>query len=90
VTLFRFFSWVLVFIAIALIGADAIESLEQKEPIVRTTAEILALIGIDGYAVAEGSPGGLRQALSALMGIPLWAIIGLIGVVLTLIFRPIE
>ncbi len=89
-TLFRFIAWVFVSIAIALLGADGVTSLEQGEPIIRSTAAVLALIGIDGYAMAEGSPGGLRQALSTLMGIPLWSIFGIIGIVLTLIFRPIE
>ncbi len=88
--IFRFFSWILIYLAIALMGGDLMESLEQGEPIIRSTAEVLALIGIDGYAFAEASPGGVSQALSALMSIPLWTIIGLIGIVLTLIFRPIE
>jgi len=89
-TVFRFIAWVFVGIAIALLGADGISSLEQKEPVIRSTAEVLALFGLDGYAVAEASPGGIKQALTTVMGVPLWSIIGLIGIVLTLIFRPID
>ncbi len=88
--LFRFIAWIFVAIAIGLLGADAITSLEQQEPYVRGTASILALIGIDGHGVAEASPNGIKQALSTLMDIPLWSIFGLIGIVLTLIFRPID
>ena len=89
-TIFRFIAWVFVAIAIALIGADGVASLEQKEPIIRSTAEILALFGLDGYAVADASPGGVKQALTTVMGIPLWSIFGVVGIVLTLIFRPID
>jgi len=90
VNLFRFIAWFFVALAIGLLGADSIESLEQGEPVVRSTAEILALLGIDGLGVASVAPGGLRQALTALMGIPLWSILGIVGIVLTLIFRPID
>lgn len=87
---FRFIAWVLVALAIALLGADGVASLENGEPVMRTTADILALVGIDGTAMAENSPGGISQALGTIMGLPLWGVIGIIGVVLTLIFRPME
>ncbi len=83
-------SWVLIALALALLGADAISSLEAHEPVVRTSAEILALIGINGPAVAENSPGGVAKALGTVLNLPLWAVLGLIGVVMTLIFRPLE
>ena len=87
---FRFIAWVLVALAIALLGADGVASLETGEPVMRSTAEILQLVGVDGGAVAKNSPGGLSQALGTIMGLPLWGVIGLVGVVLTLIFRPID
>ncbi|MFQ5563939.1 MAG: hypothetical protein ACE5FO_10270 [Parvularculaceae bacterium] len=87
---FRFIAWVLVAIAVALLGADGVTSLETGEPVMRTTAEILGLLGVDGIGLAEKAPGGVSQAISTLMGAPLWAVIGLIGVVLTLVFRPME
>ena len=79
-----------VFIAIGLLGADGISSLEQRETVIRTTAEILALVGVDGHGLANAAPAGVSQALNTLMGIPLWSIFGIVGIVLTLIFRPIE
>lgn len=88
--LFRFVAWVLVALAIAMLGADGVSSLEAGEPVIRTTADVLNLIGINGAAMAEGAPGGISQALGAVMGLPLWAVVGVIGVVLTLIFRPID
>lgn len=87
---FRFIAWVLVAIAIALLGADGVSSLETGEPVMRTTETILTLIGVNGASVIENSPGGVSQVLGTIMSLPLWAVIGLIGVVLTLVFRPID
>ena len=87
---FRFIAWVLVALAIALLGADGVASLENGEPVMRTTQDILALVGIDGGSITDNSPGGVSQALGTIMGLPLWGVIGIIGVVLTLIFRPMD
>ena len=77
-------------IAIALLGADGVTSLETGEPVMRSTEFMLGLIGIDGAAIAENSPGGVSQAIRTIMGLPLWGVFGVIGVVMTLIFRPME
>jgi hypothetical protein len=87
---FRFFAWLLVSIAVALLGADAVSSLEKGEPVVRTTASILSLFGVNGQGVVDVAPNGVSQAIATLMGLPLWSVIGLIGVVLTLVFRPLD
>jgi len=87
---FRLIAWIMVALAIALLGADGVASLELGEPVMRSTADILTLIGIDGGAIATNSPGGISQALGTIMGLPLWGVIGLVGVVLTLIFRPMD
>ena len=87
---FRFIAWVLVALAVALLGADGVASLEQGDAVMRSTADILLLVGIDGAAIAENSPGGVSQALNTVLGLPLWGVLGIIGVVLTLIFRPMD
>ncbi len=87
---FRILAWVFVAVAIALLGADGVTSLETGEPVMRSTEFVLGLIGINGAALAENSPGGISQAVSTIMGLPLWGVIGVIGVVMTLIFRPME
>jgi len=87
---FRFIAWVLVALAVALLGADGVASLESGEPVMRSTSDILALLGLDGAAIVENAPGGVAQALGAVLGLPLWGVFGVIGVVLTLIFRPLE
>ncbi len=87
---FRFLAWVLVALAVALLGADGIASLESGKTVMRSTADILNLMGIDSAAIVENSPGGVSQALGTIMGLPLWGVLGVIGVVMTLIFRPME
>lgn len=87
---FRIIAWVLVAVAIALLGADGVSSLEAGEPVMRSTQMVLSLFGIDGAALVENSPGGVSQAIGTIMGLPLWGVIGVIGVVMTLIFRPME
>lgn len=87
---FRFIAWVMVAIAIALLGADAVSSLETGEPVMRSTQTVLEMIGINGAAITESSPGGVSQAIGTVMGLPLWGVVGVIGIVLTLIFRPME
>lgn len=89
-TAFRFIAWLLVAVAVALLGADAVSSLEKGAPVVRTTGEILKIFGLNGIGLADVAPGGISQAIVTLLAIPLWAIVGLIGVVLTLVFRPLE
>ncbi len=89
-TAFRFIAWVLVAVAVALLGADAVSSLEKGVPVVRTTGTILELFGINGRGIADVAPGGVSQAIVTLLGVPLWAVMGLIGVVLTLVFRPMD
>ena len=89
-TAFRFIAWVLVALAVALLGADAVSSLEKGVPVIRTTGTILSLFGVDGQGVADVAPGPVAQAIVTLLGVPLWAVIGLIGVVLTLVFRPMD
>ena len=87
---FRFIAWVFLALAVALLGADGVASLETGEPVMRSTQQILELIGIDGGAITKNSPGGVSQALGTIMGLPLWGVIGLVGVVLALIFRPMD
>jgi len=85
---FRLVAWILVALAIALLGADAVSSLETGEPVVRTTSEVLSLFGFD-LGAAEPS-GGVGKAIATVLNLPLWAVVGIIGLVLTLVFRPID
>jgi predicted anti-sigma-YlaC factor YlaD len=85
---FRLVSWLLVALGIALLGADAISWLEQGTPVIRTTAEIMNLAGI-GIAHDVGD-GPVAAVANFLLNAPLWALVGGIGIILTLIFRPLD
>ncbi|MEM8935251.1 MAG: hypothetical protein AAGC77_02445 [Pseudomonadota bacterium] len=86
---FRFIAWVLVSLAIALLGADAITALESQEPALRSTAYVLGLFGFEFGAGGEAA-SGFGKAMTTILSLPLWGVLGIIGIVLTLIFRPIE
>ncbi len=84
--LFRFLAWLVLALAIALLGADAMSSLENGEPVLRSTGEILELVGLS----LDGGEGDAPGILGTVLSLPLWAVFGLLGVILVLIFRPIE
>ncbi len=83
----RLVAWVLVALALLLLGADGVSTLEAGEPVVRTTSEVLALLGLNVSPGGEGALGGVSEFF---LEAPLWAVFGIVGVVLTLIFRPID
>ena len=83
----RLVAWVLVALALLLLGADGVSTLEAGEPVVRTTAEILGLLGLE---VTPGGEGSLAGVSDFFLEAPLWAVFGTVGVVLTLIFRPVD
>ena len=82
----RILAWVFVALALMLLGADGISTLETGEPVIRTAAEIFALFGLE-----FGRPeGGAGSVVNFLLDAPMWAIFGVIGIILTLLFRPID
>ena len=87
---FRLIAWMMIALAIALLGADAVSSLENGEMVMRSTGEILGLAGVDSVAVSDGAPAGVGKALGTVFDLPLWAVLGALGVILTLIFRPMD
>ena len=87
---FRFIAWLLVALGIAFLGADAVSSVETGAPVIRTTAEVMATLGVDAVSHAQSAPGGVSKALLTVLNLPFWAVLGVIGVILTLIFRPID
>lgn len=87
---FRLIAWILIALAIALLGADAMSSLESGEMVMRSTGEILGLAGVDASSLSQSAPGGVGKALGTVFNLPLWALLGALGVILTLIFRPID
>ncbi|RZO63945.1 MAG: hypothetical protein EVA70_08815 [Parvularculaceae bacterium] len=87
---FRFLAWLLVALGIAFLGADAVSSVEMAEPVIRTMAEILSLFGVNAVDGLQSAPKGVANALATLLNLPFWAVLGVLGIVFTLIFRPID
>ena len=73
---------------LALLGADAISTLEADEPVIRTTAEVMNILGI-GISPLESEGAGATVANFFLKS-PLWALLGGLGVIMTLVFRPLR
>lgn len=84
---FRVLAWILVALALMLIGADGISTLEDGVPVVRTTAEIIDLMGPTMKPLASGPVAGV---VNFFLEAPLWAVFGILGIILTLLFRPID
>jgi len=86
---FRFFSWLLVAIALMLLGADAVTSLESGVVEMRSVAEVFGMFGLNIASAADGAPGGVGQAVMAVLGVPLWAVFGVVGMIFVLVSRPL-
>lgn len=84
----RITAWVMIALALTLVGADLISSLEAGQPVVRTTREIFNLI--PGVAISPLGTDGVLGALNLALDLPLWAIVGGIGMVATILVRPVE
>ncbi|MEM6650846.1 MAG: hypothetical protein AAF603_11420, partial [Pseudomonadota bacterium] len=67
--------------------ADGISTLEAGEPVVRTTAEILSAFGLQ---LTPMDGGGLAGIANFFLNAPLWMLLGISGIILTLVFRPID
>ena len=88
---FRLIAWLIMAIAVALLGADLVSTLETGELFLRSLSDILALLGVVGFdTMAEGLPAGASQAVGLLAGAYAWLVLGVIGLILVLIFRPMD
>lgn len=79
----RIISWVLVALALMVLGYDGISTLKSGIPAISTTAEILGIMGLE-LNVPEGGIGKL------VLDLPMSVLLGLPGVILTLVLRPID
>jgi hypothetical protein len=90
--LMRFISLVLVVMALMLLGADGITSLEHHGQIdVRSLQAVWALFdkgAVDAFLAwnAAHLPGFLSSFVANLLTLPGWAVTGVIGVILAFIF----
>jgi hypothetical protein len=88
----RFVSLVLLLVALALLGADALTSLEKGGQItVRSIEQVWALLGPAGVYgfkgwLAHNLPSPLPGWIGAVLTLPAWALSGVLGVVLAFLF----
>jgi len=88
--IFRVISLIIISGALMLLGADALSSLEQNQMTLRSTAEVLNLVGQDSGAVQsllEGSVPAASPVIAQTMAAPAWVPLGILGMILALIFR---
>ena len=81
---FRFLSLVLIVVALMLLGADVVTTLERGgQTIVRSFDQVLKLVGIDTVkALPAGAPPQFVALWVAVLSWPGWAVIGVPGALL--------
>jgi cytochrome bd-type quinol oxidase subunit 2 len=90
---FRFIALVLIVLGLMLLGADVITMLERgSEPQLRSLENIWSLFsasGVESFKVwiAEISPAPVPDAILAFLSLPAFAVFGVVGVILAVIFR---
>jgi cytochrome bd-type quinol oxidase subunit 2 len=89
---FRFIAFLLIVAALMLLGADVVSMLESGEPRMRSIEIIWALFAAGGaeafktWATAT-LPGPLPEGVAMLLSWPAWAVLGVTGVLLAILFR---
>ena len=74
-----------------MIGADEISTIESGGVrTIRTLEHILTLYGAEPKAWAIGLPAPLAKATVAMMSLPGWAVLAVVGGVLSFVARPRE
>jgi len=90
---FRFVALVLIVLGLMLLGADVVTMLERgQEPHLRSLEDVWALFSSTGVAsfktwANESLPAPLPDGFSGVLGIPAFAALGTIGVIMAYLFR---
>jgi hypothetical protein len=84
---FRWFSFILIVLALMLLGADIVSTREAAGGVVlRSLDKDLLLFGLDAKPWVQATfSAGFASAVLALLSFPAWATLGIVGVVLALI-----
>ena len=96
--IFRLLGLVLIAGALMVFGADALRSLESGEVGINSFAEVWALLdgrlgtmsldGFKAWAEATLPPAAWDPGVVSVLSYPAWAVLGVLGIVIALIFRP--
>lgn len=91
--IFRFVALVLIVLGLMLLGADVISMLETRaEPHLRSLEDIWALFSATGVQafkvwIAELLPAPASDGIVTLLALPAFAVLGVKGVILAVLFR---
>lgn len=91
--LFRFIALVLIVLGLMLLGADVVTMLESgAEPRLRSLEDIWALFsatGVEAFKawLVEILPAPLPDGINTILGLPAFAVLGVTGVILAVLFR---
>ena len=95
---FRLLGLILIAGALMVFGADALRSLESGEVGINSFAQVWALLderlgaasldGFKAWAEATLPPAAWDPGVVSVLGYPAWAVLGVLGIIIALIFRP--
>ena len=91
--LFRFIALILIVLGLMFLGADVVTMLESgKEPVLRTLENVWGLFTATGvqsfkFWLAGLVPAPVNEALAAILSLPAFAVLGVSGVFLAIVFR---
>lgn len=91
--LFRFIALILIVLGLMFLGADVVTMLESgKEPVLRTLENVWGLFTATGvksfkFWFAGLVPAPVNEALAAILSLPAFAVLGVTGVFLAIVFR---
>lgn len=94
--LFRFIALVLIVLGLMLLGADVVSLLERgTEPHVRSLGEVWGLFtatGVESFQawIAGMAPAEVTEVFASLLALPAFAVFGVTGVILAVLFRERE
>lgn len=82
--IFRLFGLLLIVLALMLLGADVVSTLEKSgEIVIRSFEQILLLLGIDALPWFERKLGPqFAQGMATIFSWPAWAVLGVPGAIL--------
>jgi cytochrome bd-type quinol oxidase subunit 2 len=90
---FRFIALILIVLGLMLLGADVVTLLERgTEPHMRSLAEVWSLFSPTAPAsfqawVTSMSPGAVADGVAGALALPAFAVLGVKGVLLAILFR---
>ena len=95
---FRLLGLILIAGALMVFGADALRSLESGEVGINSFAQVWALLderlgaasldGFKAWAEAALPPAAWDPGVVSVLSYPAWAVLGVLGIIIALIFRP--